>query len=103
MEWNIWRAPTDNDRNIRREWERAGYDRTVARVYDSKAEQTDEGVVITAELALSAIYLQRILNMKAQWEDPARRTHPSLSGTRTLSGIPVPAALRPAHVPAARV
>ena len=25
MEWNIWRAPTDNDRNIRREWERAGY------------------------------------------------------------------------------
>ena len=84
MEWNIWRAPTDNDRNIRREWERAGYDRTVARVYDSKAEQTDEGVVITAELALSAIYLQRILNMKAQWKIlPDGRIHLSLHAERS--------------------
>ena len=58
---------------------------------------------ITAELALSAIYLQRILNMKAQWKIlPDGRIHLSLHAERSPD-IPVPAALRPAHVPAARV
>ena len=67
MEWNIWRAPTDNDRNIRREWERAGYNRSSPRVYESKAEQTENGVVITADLCLAAIYLQPCLTLHAVW------------------------------------
>lgn len=67
MEWNIWRAPTDNDRNIRREWERAGYDRSTPRVYESSAEQVDDAVVLKARLSLSAIYLQPCLTMQAVW------------------------------------
>lgn len=67
MEYNIWRAPTDNDRNIRTEWERAGYNRMTTRVYDVKVEQKPEAVVITAELALSAIYIQHILDITAVW------------------------------------
>ncbi len=25
MTWNVWRAPTDNDQFVRKEWEQAGY------------------------------------------------------------------------------
>ncbi len=67
MEWNIWRAPTDNDRNIRREWEKAGYDRSSPRVYETSAEQTGEGVVLKARLSLSAIYLQPCMKLDAVW------------------------------------
>ena len=48
MEWNIWRAPTDNDRNIRREWQRAGYDRSTVRVYSVEAAPENGGAVIRA-------------------------------------------------------
>ena len=67
MEWNIWRAPTDNDRNIRRKWEEAGYDRTTVRVYETSAEITEEGAVLTAKLALSAIFIQHIADITAKW------------------------------------
>ena len=33
VELKIWRAPTDNDRNVRTQWEAAGYDRVQPRVY----------------------------------------------------------------------
>ncbi|MFV0401949.1 MAG: glycoside hydrolase family 2 TIM barrel-domain containing protein [Oscillospiraceae bacterium] len=67
MEWNIWRAPTDNDQYVRKEWEAAGYDRITTRVYSAEAKAEGDSVVITAELAISAIYLQRILDIKAVW------------------------------------
>ena len=40
MEYNIWRAPTDNDRNIRHKWQMAGYDRMQIRVAEMKAKKT---------------------------------------------------------------
>lgn len=67
MEYNIWRAPTDNDRNIKREWMEAGYDRTVARAYETRVWEEDGKVKIETVLSLSAIYLQRILNIRACW------------------------------------
>ena len=67
MEYNIWRAPTDNDRNIKREWMEAGYDRTVARAYETRVWEEDGRVKIETVLSLSAIYLQRILNIRACW------------------------------------
>lgn len=36
MEFNIWRAPTDNDNDIRKEWKKAQYDRIVTRAYETK-------------------------------------------------------------------
>ena len=39
MELNIWRAPTDNDRNIKNTWMRAQYDRTVTRAYETTAKE----------------------------------------------------------------
>ena len=67
MEWNIWRAPTDNDRNIRREWQRAGYDRSTVRVYSVEAAPENGGAVIRAELSIAALFIQRILTISAQW------------------------------------
>ena len=65
MEYNIWRAPTDNDRYIKLEWMKAGYDRHTVRVYDISAEQKDGDVVIAVDLAISAIFIQRILEIRA--------------------------------------
>ena len=65
MEYNIWRAPTDNDRKIRLEWERAGYDRTKVRTYTTEARLREDGSAeLVTELSLSAVHIQRILNIK---------------------------------------
>lgn len=68
MEYNIWRAPTDNDRNIRNEWEKASYDRITARVYDTKVRTAANSVIIDATLSLSAVYRQPVLQIKEAFE-----------------------------------
>lgn len=88
MEWNIFRAPTDNDRNIVNEWQLAGYDRAVYRGFDVSVgaayETTDEetGEVINGEavkrarmigagiectVSVAAAHIQQILEIKAKW------------------------------------
>ena len=67
MEYNIWRAPTDNDRNIKNEWRKAQYDRTVTRAYDTKVTVEDTGVRLETVLAISAVFIQRILDITACW------------------------------------
>ena len=59
---NIWRAPTDNDRNIRHVWEDAGYDRVIQRGYASSAVSLPDGSVrVEADFSLAAVSLQRVL------------------------------------------
>lgn len=71
MEYNIWRAPTDNDRNIRNLWESVCYDRPVARSYRTayalREEQGRQYVEIASELSLAAVYMQRIMDIRATW------------------------------------
>ena len=67
MEFNIWRAPTDNDRNIKREWMRAQYDRTFDRAYNTTVTEKDGCIVIESDLSVAAIYAQRILEIHAVW------------------------------------
>ncbi len=67
MEYNIWRAPTDNDRTIRQEWEACGYDRITVRTYDSSVEESGGAVRVRTPLSISAVYLQRILEVDALW------------------------------------
>jgi len=62
-DFNIWRAPTDNDRNIKLEWMRAGYDRKTVRVYALNTESTDAGLKITADVSIGAIIVQNVLKM----------------------------------------
>ncbi len=71
MMYNIWRAPTDNDRKIRRIWEEAQFDRTVTRCYRTAhtAQETDgrQYIEIDSVLSLAPVYMQRILDIHAVW------------------------------------
>lgn len=67
MEINIWRAPTDNDRNMKRNWFEAKYDRSICRAYESAWEMKDGTVVIKSTMSISAIIVQRMMNIQAEW------------------------------------
>jgi len=71
MQFNLWRAPTDNDRNLKHLWFRANYDKTIARAYDTTYTiETGNGenqVIIRTSLSISALFTQRILTIEAQW------------------------------------
>ncbi len=69
VEYNVWRAPTDNDRRIRLEWEKAGYDRIQVRTYQTEVREEPErgGVVISTELSIGAVWRQPFLRLLASW------------------------------------
>ena len=55
MQYNVWRAPTDNDAAVRLEWERFGLNMLAPRVYATQLDTTTEGSAkITSELSLGA-------------------------------------------------
>jgi beta-galactosidase len=67
MDFNIWRAPTDNDRNIRQKWQEAGYNRKTLRVYETRYEREGADLLIHTVLSIGAVYIQRIININAVW------------------------------------
>lgn len=67
MEVNIWRAPTDNDMNIRLEWERAQYPHAKARAYSTDYSVNKDEVVVTSSMGLLAPSVQRIAQMETTW------------------------------------
>jgi len=68
MEWNIYRAPTDNDRNIKEKWIDSGYDRHTVKVYSAGVETLPDGSAkITAVLGLAAIYIERFIDISVTW------------------------------------
>ncbi len=78
MELNIWRAPTDNDRNIRRQWENFGYDRGIPRGYETRIEHRDGACILRTRFSIGAVYLPNILTGEAQWRI-------DMNGTITVS------------------
>ncbi|NLA53924.1 MAG: DUF4981 domain-containing protein, partial [Clostridiales bacterium] len=64
MGFNIWRAPTDNDRNIRHAWEEAGFDKAEARVYEVQCTQEEGKIKIIYSLSLAATYRQPIVKLQ---------------------------------------
>ncbi len=67
MEVNIWRAPTDNDMYIKKEWYRARYHKTSVRAYDTTVETCECGVRIHCNMSMAADTVQRILDMDTTW------------------------------------
>lgn len=71
MEYNIWRAPTDNDRNIRNVWESCHYDRPATRTYGTSCESKEKDgkhyVEIGSQVSLASAYRQRIVDIHAAW------------------------------------
>lgn len=64
MEYNIWRAPTDNDMYIAPLWRKAGYDRAGVRVYETQAQMEDGRAVIRCRLGLVAVSIQKLLEVE---------------------------------------
>ncbi len=50
----IWRAPTDNDKKMKRAWEDVDYHRVETKCYSISAEQKDGKTIIIANLSLAA-------------------------------------------------
>ena len=67
MEYNIWRAPTDNDRQIRTIWEAHGYDRTYSRAYETNVYAWTGKVTLCTRLGLVADGLRKVLDIEAEW------------------------------------
>ncbi|WP_207775008.1 glycoside hydrolase family 2 TIM barrel-domain containing protein [Pasteurella langaaensis] len=68
LDFNIWRAPTDNDRLIREQWQNAGYDKAYSRAYQISWSQSESAVIIEADLALVATSKSRILTLKVIYQ-----------------------------------
>ena len=92
IQLNIWRAPMDNDRRIRWEWEAAGYDRARTKIYATEWTQDEDGVTLTSTYSLAAVYLQRIIEGTITWKV-------AKDGTLTVT---VDGERKPVHVPLAK-
>ncbi|MHB1454759.1 MAG: glycoside hydrolase family 2 TIM barrel-domain containing protein [Saccharofermentanales bacterium] len=54
--FTVWRAPTDNDRNIVHQWRQEGYDRAVTKLYSSVlSEAGEDRIRFTTEFSLGAV------------------------------------------------
>ena len=65
MQWNIYRAPTDNDRLMAPKWKAVGYDRATVKVYDTKVSSTENGVQISLHAGIAAVAIKRIVDITA--------------------------------------
>lgn len=66
-EVNIWRAPTDNDMNVKLEWRRAHYDHASSRAYEPSVHTSREEVTVTFPYALVADSVEPILRGAIAW------------------------------------
>ncbi len=61
----IWRAPTDNDRRIKREWLAAKYDRMILKCYSCAVEETTDSVIrVAAKLSMGAQAARPLLQLQ---------------------------------------
>ena len=68
MQWNTYRAPTDNDQYIDKEWTAVGYDRHTVKVYSAGVARGETGgAVITCRLGLGAVAIAKFLDITATW------------------------------------
>jgi beta-galactosidase len=66
--FNIWRAPIDNDMNIKEKWQDAGFDRAVLKTYGCEWVQREDGCVeVESTFSLGAVSKFSILHGKAIW------------------------------------
>ncbi len=73
MGWNVYRAPTDNDQYIDKQWTAVGYDRPTVKVYSMEASRGESGgAVLTCRLGIAAVFIAKFLDITAQWHIDAQ-------------------------------
>ncbi len=64
----VWRAPTDNDRNIRNAWQGRGYHCAAIKCYDCAVTHADDkSVAVTAHLSMGMFYLRPFMKLTATY------------------------------------
>ncbi|OCT12553.1 glycoside hydrolase [Paenibacillus pectinilyticus] len=67
--FTIWRAPIDNDRNVKIRWMQEGYDRCKMHIYGSKVvKQTESSVAIEVQYSLGGYIKRPIIRGTALWQ-----------------------------------
>ena len=90
MQFNIWRAPIDNDVYLKEEWKRFGYDRAIPRVYDVRLEAGDDAV-ISVRFSIGATSLPNIAEGSAVWRVRMNgRIEDGISVKRRVGAPPLP-------------
>ena len=67
MQWNIWRAPTDNDRNISHRWGQKCYPHAISRGYATVHSQTKDGIIIESPLSIAAAPMEPVVRGNLKW------------------------------------
>ena len=58
MGFNVWRAPTDNDRKLKADWYAAHYDHAATNAYHTEYTVTASGVTLHTHVGIAAICFQ---------------------------------------------
>ena len=88
---SVWRAPTDNDRNIKLKWMSAGLDRTAVKCYGVKSRTDKKGnAVITVDISLGAASKRVILKAKVTYTVSPDGTLTVKTDAENHSGIYLP-------------
>lgn len=88
QEWNVWRAPTDNDRNIMRDWINADYHREQSYVYDCTYDVTDT-VTIKCHNALIPVVQRKHMDIETVWTIYANGIIDMQSSVKVGENLPV--------------
>ncbi len=68
MDLNIWRAPTDNDRVVKRLWYQAGYDCLQTRTYSNEITTLEDGSLqIETTSSMAPVFRQKYLEFAITW------------------------------------
>ena len=67
VNFNIWRAPTDNDRKLKLHWMAAYYDHAVTRAYNTHYMAVDSEVRIHSDVSIAGISVQKIMDIDLDW------------------------------------
>ena len=66
--FNVWRAPTDNDRNIKNKWFEEGYDRLNTHIYSVSVLSEDEKhISICSDFSLGGYIKKPVIHAKSIW------------------------------------
>lgn len=88
VEWNMWRAPTDNDRNIMHDWINADYHREQSYVYDCTYDVADT-VTIKCHNALIPVVQRKHMDIETVWTIYANGIIDMQSSVKVGENLPV--------------
>ncbi|MBQ6527240.1 MAG: beta-galactosidase [Clostridia bacterium] len=67
MDWQVWRAPTDNDRNVRHEWEAAGFHFIAPWAFGTRSSVDGNAAMIQTTLSLACPSHVPLLKLAVTW------------------------------------